>query len=130
MEKLRIDITKTQQCEMSPLAGGCHWEFITKEGVSSCRWYEFPGVALTKHYNRGWLETKEMSSLTLLEAQSPRSQCQQGQAPSEASRERSVPGFSLSLAHESTVPVSTWHFPCVGVSGSKFPFIRTSVMLD
>ena len=80
-----MDIMKTQWCEMSPLAGGYHWEFITKEGMYSCRWYEFPGVALTKYYNRGWLETTEMSSPTLMEAQSPRSQCQQGRAPSEAS---------------------------------------------
>jgi len=63
-----MDIMKTQWCEMSPLAGGCHWEFITKEGVYSCRWYEFPGVALTKYYNCGWLETTEISSPTLLEA--------------------------------------------------------------
>ena len=121
---------KTQWCEMSPLAGGYHWEFITKEGIYSCRWYEFPGVAFTKYYNLGWLETTEMSSPTLMEAQSPRSQCQQGRAPSEASGEGSVPGPSLFLAHGSTSPVSPWHFPCVGVSGSKFPFIRTSVMLD
>ena len=98
--------------------GGC---ILFDDGMGSL-------VALTKHYNHGWLET--MSSPTALEAQSPRSWCQQGRVPSEASREGSIPGLSLSLAHGSTDPVFTWHFPCIGVSGSKLPFIGTSVMLD
>lgn len=53
----------------------------------------FLGATVNKVPQIGWLRTTEVYYLTVLETGSPRSRCPQDLAPSESSREGSVPGL-------------------------------------
>lgn len=53
--------------------------------------YSFPRTTVTKYHELNGLKKPKMYSLTVLEAQSPKSRCQQSCVPCEGSQEVSLP---------------------------------------
>lgn len=90
---------------------------------------QFPRAAVTKHHRLGSFSNGD--GLSALEARTPKPRCQQGRAPSEASREETVAGLSAPFlaSGSSGVPcrgstpilqslVIAWHSPCPFMSPS------------
>lgn len=114
----------------------CRWD---KQGPGrpldspEVTWCWFPGPAVA-NYPTQWLNAAEIYQVTVLEARSPESECEQGMLPLQA-LEEDLPGLLPSfwgcwqslhlLAYRSITPISasvfTWPSLCVHVPVSKSP---------